>query len=96
MDRFLDVSKKVLATKETHTGEYEVNGASYTVIIRSSEEEDVVDVFFVDVTKLKNYRENLELVNYKLSIAIEAADMICWYYDIKNDLFSVKKLLIPL
>lgn len=94
MDRFLDVSKKVLATKETHTGEYEVNGASYTVIIRSSEEEDVVDVFFVDVTKLKNYRENLELVNYKLSIAIEAADMICWYYDIKNDLFSVKKMVV--
>lgn len=93
MDRFLDVSKKVLATKETHTGEYEVNGSSYTVIIRSSEEEDVVDVFFVDVTKLKNYRENLELVNYKLSIAIEAADMVCWYYDIKNDLFSVKKMV---
>lgn len=93
MDRFLDVSKKVLATKETHRGEYEVNGSSYTVIIRSSEEEDVVDVFFVDVTKLKNYRENLELVNYKLSIAIEAADMVCWYYDIKNDLFSVKKMV---
>lgn len=93
MDRFLDVSKKVLATKETHTGEYEVNGSSYTVIIRPSEEEDVVDVFFVDVTKLKNYRENLELVNYKLSIAIEAADMICWYYDIKNDIFSIKKMV---
>lgn len=93
MDRFLEVSKKVLATKETHTGEYEVNGSSYTVIVRSSEEEDVVDVFFIDVTKLKNYRENLELVNYKLSIAIEAADMVCWYYDIKNDIFSVKKMV---
>ena len=68
MDRFLDVSKKVLATKETHTGEYEVNGASYTVIIRSSEEEDVVDVFFVDVTKLKNYRENLELVTHRMAL----------------------------
>ena len=52
-----------------------------------------MDVFFVDVTKLKNYRENLELVNYKLSIAIEAANMVCWYYDIKNDIFSVKKMV---
>ncbi len=93
MDRFLEVSKKVLVTKESHTGEYDVNGSSYTVIIRSSEEEDVVDVFFIDVTKLKNYRENLELVNYKLSIAIEAANIVCWYYDIKNDIFSVKKMV---
>ena len=45
------------------------------------------------MTKLKNYRENLELVNYKLSIAIEAANMVCWYYDIKNDIFSVKKMV---
>lgn len=93
MERFLDISQEILITKETHRGEYLINGSYYTVIIRLSEEEDVVDVFFVDVTKLKNYRENLELVNYKLSIAIEAADMVCWYYDIKNDIFSVKKMV---
>lgn len=91
MERFLDISQEILITKETHRGEYLINGSYYTVIIRLSEEEDVVDVFFVDVTKLKNYRENLELVNYKLSIAIEAANMVCWYYDIKNDIFSVKR-----
>lgn len=93
MERFLDVSQEILVTKETHRGEYLINGSYYTVIIRPSEEENVVDVFFVDVTKLKNYRENLELVNYKLSIAIEAANMVCWYYDIKNDVFSVKKMM---
>lgn len=93
MERFLDISQEILITKETHRGEYLINGSYYTVIIRLSEEEDVVDVFFVDVTKLKNYRENLELVNYKLSIAIEAANMVCWYYDIKNDIFSVKKMV---
>ena len=93
MERFLDISQEILITKETHRGEYLINGSYYTVIIRLSEEEDVVDVFFVDVTKLKNYRENLELVNNKLSIAIEAANMVCWYYDIKNDIFSVKKMV---
>lgn len=90
INKYMEVAQRVLKTKETYLTEYCFNDCIYTIIITASEEADVIDTFLIDITEQKNSRRNIELYNHKLLMAMDAADMIYWFYDIKNDLVTIE------
>lgn len=90
IEKYLEVARKVLKTKEAYLTEFKINQCIYNIIITTSDEENVIDTFLIDITEQKNNRRNIERYNHKLLMAIDAADMIYWYYDIKNDLITIE------
>ena len=92
LDSYIHIAKKVLKTGKTYVGEFTINKHTYTSIVTPAEEQDIVDVFFIDITEKKNIRKNMERYNHKLLIAIDAAELIYWNYDIDEDLLTVEML----
>ncbi|MCD8137915.1 MAG: ATP-binding protein, partial [Parabacteroides gordonii] len=73
-------------------GDYHINKNTYTTIVTPAEEKDVIDIFFADVTEQRSISKNLEKYNHKLLMAIDAADMIYWYYNISQNLITIEIL----
>ena len=92
LKKYIGVTKEVLKTRKTHTDEFCIDQYTYTTIVIPAKEADIIDIFFIDITEQKNIRKNLEKYNHKLLMAIDAADMIYWYYDIKEDLITIEML----
>ena len=44
----------------------------------------MVDIFCVDVTDLRKTRSMLESVNYKLSMALDVANITPWRWDLER------------
>lgn len=93
LGKYIEISRQVLDAKESYGYEYQIGNYFFSIIIMPSEEPDVTDVFFADITKIKNYQKDLEVYNHKLSIAVDAANMIYWNYDIKNDIFTAESIV---
>lgn len=93
LDKYIKVAKQSLKTKKTYIDEYTIHGSVYNIIIMPSEETNGIDVFFIELTEMKTFQQNLETVNNKLSMAIDAADMIYWYYDIRQDFFTAEMMV---
>lgn len=93
LGKYIEISRQVLDAKESYGYEYQIGNYFFSIIIMPSEEPDVTDVFFADITKIKNYQKDLEVYNHKLSIAVDAANMIYWNYDIKNDVFTAESIV---
>lgn len=89
---YISIVENVLETKKAFILEYSLKGRFYNLLIMPAGEENVIDLFFIDITILKNFQKNLELLNNKLSMAMDAANMIPWHYDIEKDVFSVEKM----
>lgn len=92
-EKHMHIFKDVLATKKTYTNEISIGDYYYHVIIMPSEESDMTDIFFIDITKTFKIQKSLELINHKLSMAINIANMIYWNYDIKKDVFTIEKMV---
>ena len=90
LKKSIDKTKEVLKTKETYIGERILGKFTYVTIIIPAKEQNVVDMFFIDITEKKNIGKNLEKYNHKLLMAIDAADMIYWYYDIIEDMITIE------
>ena len=90
LKKSIDATKKVLKTKERYIGEHVLGKFTYVTIIIPAKEQNVVDMFFIDITEKKNIGKNLEKYNHKLLMAIDAADMIYWYYNIIEDLITIE------
>lgn len=90
LKKSIDTTKEVLKTKETYIGERILGKFTYVTIIIPAKEQNVVDMFFIDITEKKNIGKNLEKYNHKLLMAIDAADMIYWHYDIIKDLITIE------
>lgn len=90
LKKYIGVTKEVLKTRKTHTDEFCIDQYTYTTIVIPAKEADVIDIFFIDITEQKNIRKNLEKYNHKLLMAIDAADMIYWYYNISQDLITIE------
>ena len=74
----------VLESGKSFTCEYyfEPTGLYYTIIIMPTSEENVVDAFFIDITDIHNFQKHLEAMNHKLAMALEAADLLPWRYNL--------------
>lgn len=92
LEKYIGITKKILETKKTYIGNFNIDKCTYTLFITPAKETDVIDIFLIDVTKEKNIRKNLENYNHKLLMAIDAADMIYWYYDIREDIITIEIL----
>ena len=92
LKKSIKITKNVLKTKENFIDECTFGKFTYVTIIIPSKEQNVVDMFFIDITEKNYIRKNLEEYNHKLLMAIDAADMIYWYYDIKEDLITIEML----
>lgn len=90
LEKYIGVTKDVLKTRESYIGDYHIDKNIYTTIVTPAEEKDVIDIFFVDVTEQRSIRKNLEKYNHKLLMAIDAADMIYWFYNINEDLITIE------
>ncbi|MEG2067626.1 MAG: ATP-binding protein, partial [Tannerellaceae bacterium] len=84
---YLEAVKQVLKTKESITREYfhPITHSYYNIMFMATSEPYKVDVFFVDITDIKNFQEHLEFTNHKLSMALDAADMLPWRYNLSED-----------
>lgn len=90
LDKYFGVSKEVLNKRETHISDFIIDKYIYTAIVMPAEEPDVIDIFFIDATEQRKIRKNLEEYNHKLLMAIDAADMVYWYYNIQEDLLTIE------
>lgn len=93
LNEYIKTAKKVAETKTPHISEYYYDDHFFSVVTMPSELPDVNDMFLIDITKIKHFQEDLEAMNRKLWMAIDAADMIYWHYDIAADLFTVDKMV---
>lgn len=64
---------------------FEPTGLYYNIIIMPTSEEDVVEAFFVDITDIHNFQVHLETMNHKLAMALEAADLLPWRYNLDEN-----------
>lgn len=90
IDRYIEICLGVLETGKIHTGEICINNSFYSAIITPANEANIIDIFLLDITEQKNSEKHIEKYNDKLLMAMDAADMIYWYYDIKEDLISIE------
>lgn len=79
--------KKVLKTGEPSLYEYYDSDSSfhYNILVTPATEKNIVDVYCIDITDVKRFQEHLESVNNKLSLALDAADMLPWQLDLSSD-----------
>lgn len=92
-EKHMQIFRDVLTTKKTYTNEILIRDYFYHVIIMPSEESDMTDIFFIDITNYIKSQKSLEHINHKLSMAINAANMIYWHYDIRKDIFIIEKMV---
>lgn len=92
LQKYISMVENVLGTKKSFMLEYVLRGHFYNLLIMPAEETNVIDLFFIDITVSKNFQKHLEQLNKKLSMAMDAANMIPWHYDIKKNVFSVEKM----
>lgn len=74
----------VLESRKSFSYEFyfEPTGLYYNIIIMPTSEQDVVEAFFVDITDIHNFQVHLETMNHKLAMALEAADLLPWRYNL--------------
>lgn len=77
---------QVLEKRQSFSFEYfrEATGCYYNIMVMPTSEEDVIDLFFIDMTDIHNFQVHLETMNHKLVMALEAADMIPWRYNLNE------------
>lgn len=77
----------VLETKQPITYEYfhEQSQLYYNIIIMPTSQSDTVDSFFIDITDIHNFQVHLEMTNHKLAMALDAADMMPWRYNVAEN-----------
>lgn len=59
IEKYLEVARKVLKTKEAYLTEFKINQCIYNIIITTSDEENVIDTFLIDITELIQLEQNL-------------------------------------
>lgn len=92
LEKYIGVTKDVLKTRKPYIGDYHIGKNIYKTIVTPAKEKDVIDIFFIDVTEQRYIRKNLEEYNHKLLMAIDAADIVYWFYDISEDLVTIEML----
>lgn len=81
---YLVLYKELFVSQKSFTIEYyhKPTQRYYEVLIAASMEKEMVDVFCVDVTDLRETRSMLESVNHKLMMALDVANIIPWRWDL--------------
>lgn len=59
IEKYLEVARKVLKTKEAYLTEFKINQCIYNIIITTSDEENVIDTFLIDITELIQLEQSL-------------------------------------
>lgn len=89
-DHHLEAVDKVLKTGQALT--YEIyrqkSKCYYSVTVMPTSKANIVDTFFIDITNIKRFQEHLELTNHKLTMALNAADMLPWRYSFVDNLIT--------
>lgn len=82
----LSALPKVVNSGKSFTYEYYYapNRLYYNIIIMPTSEPDMVDTFFIDITDIHNFQVHLESTNHKLTMALDAADMMPWRYNVSE------------
>ena len=85
-NEFVVLYKKMFIEKKSFTFEYYYSATQkyYEIINIASTEQGMVDIFCVDVTDLRKTRSMLESVNYKLSMALDVANITPWRWDLER------------
>ena len=85
-DEFVVLYKKMFIEKKSFTFEYYYSATQkyYEIINIASTEKGMVDIFCVDVTDLRKTKSMLESVNYKLSMALDVANITPWRWDLER------------
>ena len=45
----------------------------------------MVDAFFIDITDIHKFQTHLKAMNHKLAMALEAADLLPWRYNLAEE-----------
>lgn len=74
----------VMEKRQSSSFEYfhEATSRYYKIMVMPTSEMDVIEVFFIDITDIHNFQVHLEAMNHKLEMALEAADMVPWRYNL--------------
>lgn len=85
-DFHLAALPNVLQTGKPLTYEYYYSSSQlyYNIISMPTSEPDMIDSFFIDITDIHNFQVHLESSNHKLTMALDAADMMPWRYNVKE------------
>lgn len=83
----LQAIPQVLAKHMSYSFEYyhESTSRYYTIMVMPTSEEDIIEIFFIDITDIHNFQVHLETMNHKLTMALEAADLVPWRYNLDEE-----------
>lgn len=93
----LSAIPKVLESGKSFTYEcyFEQTRLYYNIIVMPTSEKDIVDAFFVDITDIHDFQVHLETMNHKLAMALEAADLLPWRYNLEEGKIIYESKVCP-
>ena len=83
---FLGFIKVVLEERRSLTFSYyyQKEDRFFDVIVNCTAQPDIIDIFCMDSTSLRNAQQQLRSTNHKLSMALDIANIIPWKWDLKE------------
>ena len=81
---YLEMYREVLQCNKSYSFEYhhEMNDNYYELKVTPAAEPDTVDIYTVNITKLRKTQALVESVNHKLAMALDVADIVPWKWDL--------------
>lgn len=81
---YLEMYREVLRCQKPYSFEYhhETNNRFYELKVVPAVEPDAVDIYVVNITKLRKTQELVESINHKLAMALDVANIIPWKWDL--------------
>lgn len=84
--KYIPIYQEVWKCQKPYSFEhyYPVNRCYYETKVMPAAEKDQLDIFVIDITKLRKTQALVESINHKLSMALDVANVIPWKWDLKN------------
>ncbi|MBQ4279837.1 MAG: response regulator [Rikenellaceae bacterium] len=83
----LDLYAKVCTSHKEITYQYYFarTDTHFQIIAAPSQKPSHVDLFFIDCTELVRAQQTVRVVNHKLAMSLEVANIVPWQWDLKTD-----------
>lgn len=84
--KFIDICQYIKDNKVclSYPFYYKKLNKSYDILVARSEQDDLMNIFYIDNSKLHATQQQLSTTNHKLSLALEIANITPWKWDLEN------------
>ena len=86
-DRLLELAQQVLSTHRETTVQYHHRPTDrhYLLVVTASRKPDRADLFFAQNTSLIRAQQDIDRLNHKLALALDATRLLSWHWDVPGE-----------